>query len=62
VKASPCSDTEAEREALITEFQRIAKQITDPAYQAALERRVFPRLQRAFRQNLPSYRAPLVPR
>lgn len=57
----PCSAADVERETLLTEFQRIAKQITDPAYQAALERRVFPRLQRAIKQNLPSYRAPARP-
>ncbi len=40
-----------ETEALLAEFKRIADTISDPAYQAELERRVRPRLEAAFRAH-----------
>lgn len=41
-----------ETETLLAEFKRIADTISDPAYQAALERRVRPRLEAAFRAHV----------
>lgn len=43
---------------ILAEFEALVRKITDPAYQAEVERRVFSKLQRAFKANLPSYRPP----